>query len=121
SSRAALTLLSALLATGCLLAGCGSGNKYIPPPPPEVTVSTPIRRSVMSYIEYTGTTKAIETVDLRARVKGFLKQRLFREGEEVKQGQLLLIIDEEPFQVTLEIAQAKLEAAQAGVKKGEEW
>ena len=74
----------------------------------------------MSYMEYTGTTKAIETVDLRARVKGFLKQRLFREGEEVKQGQLLLVIDEEPFQVTLEIAQAKLEAAQAGVKKAEE-
>jgi membrane fusion protein (multidrug efflux system) len=74
----------------------------------------------MSYMEYTGTTKAIETVDLRARVKGFLKQRLFREGEEVKKGQLLLVIDEEPFLVTLQIAQAKLDAAKAGVEKAEE-
>jgi RND family efflux transporter MFP subunit len=120
SSKAALTLLTSVLATACMLAGCEPGNKYIPPPPAEVIVSTPVRRSVMSYMEYTGTTKAIETVDLRARVKGFLKQRLFREGEEVKQGQLLLVIDEEPFQVTLEIAQARLEAAQAGVKKAEE-
>jgi membrane fusion protein (multidrug efflux system) len=119
-SKAALTLLSLVLATACLIAGCEPANKYIPPPPPEVTVSTPVRRSVVSYMEYTGTTKAIETVDLRARVKGFLKQRLFREGEEVKQGKLLLVIDEEPFHVTLEIAQAKLEAAQAGVKKAEE-
>ena len=74
----------------------------------------------MSYLEYTGTTKAIETVDLRARVKGFLKQRLFREGEDVKKGQLLLVIDEEPFQVALQAAEAKLEAARAGVKKAEE-
>ena len=118
--KAASTLLSAGMVLACLAAGCQPANKYVPPPPPEVTVSQPIRQSVMSYLEYTGTTKAIETVDLRARVKGFLKQRLFREGEDVKEGQLLLVIDEEPFQVALQIAEAKLEAARAGLKKAEE-
>jgi RND family efflux transporter MFP subunit len=120
SLKVASTLLSAAMALAFLTLGCQPGNKYVPPPPPEVTVSQPIRQSVMSYLEYTGTTKSIETVDLRARVKGFLKQRLFREGEDVKAGQLLLVIDEEPFQVALQVAEAKLEAARAGVKRAEE-
>ncbi len=102
SSKIVLALCSAALALSCLAVGCQPGNRYVPPPPPEVTVSPPLRQSVMSYLEYTGTTKSIETVDLRARVKGFLKQRLFREGEDVKEGQLLLVIDEEPFQVALQ-------------------
>lgn len=118
--KSASTLLSAAMVLACMAVGCQPGNKYVPPPPPEVTVSPPIRQSVMSYLEYTGTTKAIETVDLRARVKGFLKQRLFREGDDVKKDQLLLVIDEEPFQVALQAAEAKLEAARAGVKKAEE-
>lgn len=120
SLKLAAALLSSILALACLVAGCQSGNTYAPPPPPRVVVGLPIRRSVLSYLEYTGTTKAIQTVDLRARVRGFLKQRLFREADEVKSGQLLLVIDEEPFQVNLELARAKRAAANASVKKAEE-
>ncbi len=102
------------------LAGCGAENKYVAPPPPEVTVSVPVRRSVTNYLEYTGTAKAVETVELRARVKGFLKERLFEEGNVVKKGQLLLVIDEEPFQVARDVAQARLAEAEATLKKAEQ-
>jgi membrane fusion protein (multidrug efflux system) len=102
------------------ISGCGAENKYAAPPPPEVTVSPPIRRSVTNYLEYTGTTKAVETVELRARVKGFLKERHFEEGKVVKEGQLLLVIDEEPFQVTLNAAQARLAEAKAALTKAEQ-
>ncbi|WP_435010172.1 efflux RND transporter periplasmic adaptor subunit [Tundrisphaera lichenicola] len=107
-----------LLAAG--IAGCGTQNQYAPPPPPDVTVSLPVRRSITDYVEYTGTAKAVETVELRARVKGFLKERHFEEGNVVKEGQLLLVIDEEPFQVALNMAQAQLDEAEAALKKAEQ-
>jgi len=92
----------------------------VAPEPPEVTVSVPVQRSVTNYLEYTGTTKALETVDLRARVKGFLKERHFDEKSPVKKGQLLFVIDEEPFQVTLEMARARLTEAEATLKRAEQ-
>jgi membrane fusion protein (multidrug efflux system) len=85
-----------------------------------VTVQTPVRKAVTSYVHYTGTTHAVARVDVRARVKGFLKKRLFEEGAIVKEGQLLMIIDEEPFQVQLDQARARLAEAEAGLKKAEE-
>lgn len=103
-----------------LIAGCGQSNVYQAPPPPDVTVSPPIKRSITNYLEYTGTTKALETVDLRARVKGFLKERHFEEGNIVKEGQLLLVIDEEPFQVALGMAKARLAESEAALKKAEQ-
>ena len=118
--KASASLISSALSVLGLVAGCGQGNTYAPPPPPEVTVGEPIRRSITNYLEYTGTTKAVETVELRARVKGFLKERHFEEGSVVKAGQLLLVIDEEPFQVALNMAQARLAEAEAAVKKAEQ-
>jgi len=118
--RAATASLSAGLSVLVLVVGCGKPNEYAAPPPPEVTVSVPIRRAVTDYLEYTGTTKAVETVELRARVKGFLKERHFEDGSVVKAGQLLLVIDEEPFQVALNMAQARLAEAEAAVKKAEQ-
>ena len=73
-----------------------------------------------SYLEYTGTTQAAARIDLRARVRGFLKQKLFKEGSEVKAGQLLLVIDEESFQIRLEQAMAKQEEAESALRKAEE-
>ena len=63
-----------------LVAGCGEPNTYVEPPPPEVTVATPVRRDVTNYFEATGTTQPVMSVDIRARVKGFLKERHFKEG-----------------------------------------
>jgi len=101
-------------------AGCGGGNAYVPPPPPEVVVRNPERRAVTSYLEYTGTTRAFERVELRARVRGFLRERLFKVGAEVKAGQLLMVIDEQPFAVSVDQARARRDEAEAALKKAEE-
>ncbi|SIO66836.1 membrane fusion protein, multidrug efflux system [Singulisphaera sp. GP187] len=103
-----------------LVAGCEQGNAYVPPPPPEVTVSHPTQKSVTNYVQYTGTTKAVETVDLRARVRGFLKERNFQPGGDVKEGDLLLVIDEEPFQVQLDVAKAKVDETKAALLTAEQ-
>ncbi|WP_422931622.1 efflux RND transporter periplasmic adaptor subunit [Singulisphaera sp. PoT] len=102
------------------LAGCGKENEYVAPPAPEVTVVNPVQKAVTNYLEYTGTTQAVERVDLRARVKGFLKEKLFQDGSDVKAGQLLMVIDEEPFQVQLEQAKAREAEAEASLKRSEE-
>jgi len=67
-----------------------------------------------------GTTRALENVTIRARVRGFLSERLFEEGAFVKKGQLLLVIDEEPFQVALQLARAQLSEGEAALDKAEE-
>jgi RND family efflux transporter MFP subunit len=117
--KVSVSLASAALLLG-LVAGCQKDDSFVPPPPPDVTVQVPIRRAVTSYVEFTGTTKAQETVDLRARVKGFLKDRRFEEKVPVKKDQLLFIIDEEPFQVALAMAKARLDEADAAFRKAEQ-
>jgi RND family efflux transporter MFP subunit len=103
-----------------LAAGCGETNKYVEPPPPEVTVAKPVTREVTNYFEVTGTAQPLLSVDIRARVKGFLKERLFREGMLVKAGQLLLVIDEEPFRVQHEQAKARLAEVEASLRKAKQ-
>jgi RND family efflux transporter MFP subunit len=100
--------------------GCGETNKYVEPPPPEVTVARPSTRDVTNYIEVTGTMQPILSVDIRARVKGFLKERHFKEGSIVKKDQLLLVIDEVPFQVQLDQAKTRLAEAEASLKKAKQ-
>lgn len=102
------------------VAGCGEPNAYVEPPPPEVTVATPVRKDVTDYFEATGTTQPVMSVDIRARVKGFLKERHFKEGAAVKKGQLLLVIDDETYRVALEQAKARLAEAEASLKKARE-
>ena len=99
------------------MAGCGRPNAYVEPPPPEVTVTTPVQRTVTEYLEFSGMTQPMETVEIRARVKGFLKERHFIEGSEVKLGQLLLVIDEETFQIQLDAARSKLREAAAALQQ----
>lgn len=110
---AALGLVASIC--GLAIVGCGKPNAYVEPPPPEVTVAVPLKRSVTEYLEFTGMTQPMETVELRARVKGFLKERHFVEGSEVKEGQLLLVIDEETFQIQLESARTRLKEAEAAL------
>ncbi|HET6423600.1 MAG TPA: efflux RND transporter periplasmic adaptor subunit [Planctomycetaceae bacterium] len=102
---------------GLVIAGCSRTNAYVEPPPPEVTVATPLKRSVTEYLEFTGLTQPMETVEIRARVKGFLQERHFVEGGEVKEGQLLLVIDEEPFQIQLDAARTHLKEADAALEQ----
>jgi membrane fusion protein (multidrug efflux system) len=76
--------------------------------------------TVPVQVEPNGTTRALKSVTIRARVRGFLTERLFEEGAMVKKGQLLLVIDEEPYQVALDSARARLAEAEANVVKAEE-
>ena len=103
-----------------IVAGCGQANTFAPPPPPEVTVARPVRRAVTNYLEATGTTQPLLSVDIRARVKGFLKERHFKEGSMVKKGDLLLVIDEESFQVSLDEAKTRLDEAEASLLKAKQ-
>src|SRR5438034_8369208 len=84
-----------------------------PPPPPKVTVSQPISRDVVEWEEYTGRLEAVESVEVRARVNGYLQSIHFKNGTTVKQGDLLFVIDPRPYQAELERAKADLALATA--------
>ena len=70
------------------LAGCEEPNTYVEPPPPKVTVSKPLEHAYVDQLEFTGTLAAMETVDLEARVTGFLEKIGFTDGDIVDQNQL---------------------------------
>ena len=106
----ALCTLLAVLALG---GGCGKSNEYIPPPPPEVEVARPISRAIEDELEYTGTLRATESVDVQARVEGYLKEILFNDGQFVTKGDELFVIDPVPFEVAWAAADANLRKASA--------
>jgi RND family efflux transporter MFP subunit len=98
----------ALFGALLLIMACGQGNVYAPPPPPQVTVIPPVRQMVVDYLEYTGNTQAINTVQLQARVQGFLEKVYFKDGDVVKKGQLLFLIQQNTYQAQLEQAEAQV-------------
>ncbi len=107
----ALPLVSLLL----LLAGCGrSGMEQTQAmPPPQVKIAQPVHREVMLWDEFPGRIEAVESVDVRARVDGYLERVNFKPGERVKKGDLLFVIDPRPFRALLNHAQAELDQAKA--------
>jgi len=98
-----------------LVASCGEPKQQGGPPPPAVTVATPAKRTVFDYDEYVGRFAAINAVEVRARVSGYLDKLHFKDGQLVKQGDLLFTIDKRPFQNTLDQARANLVQAQSNV------
>jgi RND family efflux transporter MFP subunit len=112
-------LRAALVLGLLLLAACGDRGAFVPPPPPQVTVSQPVRRPVVSYLEFTGNTKALNTVQLRARVAGYLEKVLFQDGDIVKKDQPLFIIQQNTYEAQLKEAEADLLAAKAKLKYAE--
>ena len=86
-----------------------------PAPPPAVTVSQPIRRELAEWDEYTGQFAAKEYVEIRARVSGYLTEIHFEDGQIVKEGDLLFVIDPRPYEATLAAARAQLAQANAQV------
>lgn len=95
--------------------GVGGGGSQ-PGPPPEVVLSQPVVRNIAEWDEYTGRFAAIEAVDIRARVNGYLDSVHFTEGETVAKGQLLYVIDPRPFERALAQAEAELAAAKVKVE-----
>lgn len=83
---------------------------------PVVTVSKPVKREVVEWDEYTGRFDSVETVDIRARVSGYLNEVHFKDGQIVKEGDLLFVIDPRPFERALEQARAELLQAQTKVE-----
>ncbi|HVV62893.1 MAG TPA: efflux RND transporter periplasmic adaptor subunit [Pseudolabrys sp.] len=100
-----------------LLAGCGERQQQQggAPPPPTVTVAKPVKRTIVDYDEYVGRFVAVDAVEIRARVSGYLDGVHFKDGQIVKQGDLLFTIDKRPFQNTLDQARANLEQAKSNV------
>lgn len=104
------------LLTSCLilLAGCGQkATQQRPTGAVKVTVASPLEKPIVEWDEYTGRLTAIESVEVRARVSGYLETTHFEEGKIVRQGDLLAIIDPRPFEAELNAAKARLQEAQA--------
>ncbi len=81
-------------------------------PPPEVVVATPLLYTLTEWDEYTGRFEASERIEVRARVSGFLDEKRFKDGDMVKAGQVLYLIDQRPFQIALQRAEAQYELAE---------
>jgi multidrug efflux system membrane fusion protein len=102
------------LAVALVLAGCGDKpQQQAAAPPPSVTVAQPIKRTVSDWDEFTGRFEAVEEVQVRARVGGFVTSVEFRDGDIVHTGDLLYVIDPRPFEAVAEQAAGQLSDARA--------
>ena len=116
----ATTTRIVLAAAALAAAGCSKpDNEYKPPPPPEVTVATPITRTLPDTLEVTARTRGVEEVEVRARVKGFLLQKHKDGGERVKEGDLLFTIDPREYAAQVKQAQAELAGRKADLDLAE--
>jgi RND family efflux transporter MFP subunit len=111
----------AALPLAFLIAACGQGQQTAPaaPPPPTVTVGQPVKRNIVDFDEYVGRFVAVDAVEVRARVSGYLDRIHFTDGQLVKQGDLLFTIDRRPFQTALDQAKANLAQARANLAYAE--
>lgn len=102
-----------------LVAGCKKTNQYVPPPPPKVTVAKPVAQKITRYLEATGNTAAVASVDLVARIQGFVQGISYTDGAYVKAGDVLFTIEPLPYQAKLQQAQAAEASAQATLANAE--
>ena len=100
-----------------MAAGCAQPNQYQPPPPPNVNVAKPAIQTVTSYLEETGTSEAVERVEIRARVSGYLEQIDFQDGQDVEKGDQLYLIQQAEYLTAVAKAEANLEAAKVEVER----
>jgi RND family efflux transporter MFP subunit len=94
-------------------------NSFVPPPPPKVEVAPPVQRPITRFLDATGNTAPIKTVDLVARVQGFLQSINYQDGTFVKEGTTLFTIEPETYKLKLEQAQAAEAGAQASLKQAD--
>ena len=111
---------AALIVSLASLAACGEENKYVPPPPPKVTVAPPVVRAVTQYLRSTGNTAAVNSADLVARVPGFVQEIKYQDGDTVKKGDVLFIIEQGSYQLKVQQAKASEASARANLTKTEQ-
>src|SRR5262245_36007843 len=113
-AKSAVVLVSLCLG----LAGCArNGPETAPAAPLAVSVSYPVEREVTDYVDFTGRTAAVDSVEVRARVWGYLDKVNFKEGSFVKKGDVLFEIDPRTYEAALKQAEGNLEAAEARLKR----
>ena len=105
--------LAFLLFSAHALVGCDGKPAAGGAPPPSVVAARPLQKTITEWDEYTGRFEAVETVEVRARVSGFIDSVHYKEGQIVKQGDLLFIIDPRPYRIAVEQAKADVERAKA--------
>lgn len=108
------------LVLGVALAGCKKSNTYVAPPPPEVSVATPLVHDVRRHLETTGSVDPLNSVDLVARIQGFLYSQNYTDGAMVKSGATLFTIEPPPYFAQLQQAQAQQAAAQANLVQAQQ-
>jgi len=112
------------LSAGCALAlsvlsGCGERNKLVVPLPPTVSIHAPVQQIVTTYLEATGSVASENSVNLIARVQGYLREIQYQDGTLVKKGTPLFVIEPEPYRIKLQQAQAAEEGAKATLVEAE--
>lgn len=112
-ARAALVISAYICLSAC------EQNSFVAPPPPKVEVAPPVQRAITRYLDATGNTAPIKTVDLVARVQGFLQAINYQDGSFVKEGTTLFTIEPETYKLKVEQAQAAEVGAQATLKQAE--
>jgi RND family efflux transporter MFP subunit len=95
------------------LAACGQGNQYAAPPPPKVTVMAPVAQDVTRYFDSTGNATSVNSVQLVARVQGFVQAISYTDGQFVKKGTSLFTIEPEPYKLKVDAAKAAVTSSQA--------
>jgi RND family efflux transporter MFP subunit len=101
-----------IILCAALLAGCSRQKPAVTPPPPKVTVSQPQVSTVTNWDEYPGHLEAVEMVEVRPHVSGYIDSIHFQDGAEVRAGDLLFVIDPRPYEAELEHAQAQQRQAE---------
>ncbi len=126
----AIHSIAAALVMSAALSACGEGDKAQsasqPPPAPPVTVAKPVKRIVSDFDEYVGRFTAVDYVEVRARVSGYLDKIQFTDGQLINVGDILFTVDRRPFEAALEQAkaartqaEANLAYAESDLKRGE--
>ncbi len=113
---ARITLMLAVCAGA---AACGKNNQYAAPPPPKVTVAAPVEQNVTRYFDATGNAASVNSVDLVARVQGFVQAISYKDGDFVKKGTSLFTIEPEPYKLKVDSAKASVVSAQASLTQAQ--
>jgi multidrug efflux system membrane fusion protein len=109
-----------MLGLGAVILGCNREPPLAEPPLVEVVISKPLSEKVVDWDTYTGEVVARGSVDVRARVRGEIKDVPFKDGDEVEAGKLLFLIDPDPFEADLKQAKGQLQTWEAKLKAAEE-